>query len=545
MKMFCFQCEQTAKGEGCTVKGICGKTPEAANLQDLIIHNLKAIGVLGKKLLESGKRHKEMDRFFLKGLFTTITNVNFDINRLAEIVRKAYKLKEQLKQEVGDTSGMPEIVNFVLEDNIDAMLKQGESIGVMAYEASEDVRSLKELLTYGMKGMAAYADHAYILGFEDDEIYDFFYKGFDAIANPDTAVDDLVNLNMEFGKVNLKCLQLLDKANTETYGNPQPTKVYTGIKKGPAIIVSGHDLKDLKELLEQTKDKGINIYTHGEMLPTHGYPEINKYDHLIGNFGGAWQDQTKEFDSIPATILMTTNCIQKPRESYKDRIYTTGLVAWEGVEHIPEAEGNQPKDFSSVIEKALELGGFPEDKEGKEIMVGFGHNAVMSVADKVVQAVKDGNIKHFFLIGGCDGAKTGRNYYTEVAEKAPDNTVILTLACGKYRFNKKDFGDIGGIPRLLDAGQCNDAYSAIVIASKLAEVFGTDVNGLPLTLILSWYEQKAVCILLTLLSLGIKNIKLGPTLPAFVSKNVLNVLVEKFNIQPISEPEKDIAEALS
>ncbi len=551
MEMFCRQCEQTAGGKGCNIKGVCGKTPETAVLQDVLIHSLIGLAIYGKKALESGVKDKEADTSIIEELFTTVTNVDFDPERLQQIILKSEKIKEKIKNLFLDAykqknekefaEKLPEPAYWSPADTLEGLIEQGKKLGIMSFPAmNEDVRSLKELLLYGLKGMAAYADHAKILGKEDEEVTSYFYKGLSALADANLTVDDLVAMNMEFGKVNLKCLELLDKAHTEHFGHPVPTKVSIGVKKGPAILVSGHDLLDLEELLIQTQGKGINIYTHGEMLPAHGYPGLNKFKHLVGNYGGAWQDQAKEFDEFPGSILMTTNCIQKPRDSYKDRIFTTGLVAWQGLEHIPDRKNGGQKDFSKVINKALELGGFKEDIKGKEIMVGFAHNTVLSIADKVIDAVKSGDIKHFFLIGGCDGAKTGRNYYTEFAEKVPKDCVILTLACGKYRFNKLEFGDIGGIPRLLDCGQCNDSYSAIKIASALAEAFGCTVNDLPLSLILSWYEQKAVCILITLLYLGIKNIKIGPSLPAFISTNVLKVLVENFNISPISTADEDL-----
>ncbi len=423
------------------------------------------------------------------------------------------------------------------------MIEAGKKAGILANPGlNEDIRSLRELLLYGLKGMAAYADHAAILGSEDEEVSAFFYKALAALKDNALNADDLVALNMELGQVNLKCLEILDAAHTKIFGDPVPTKVALGVKKGPAIIVSGHDLLDLKMLLEQTQGKGIHVYTHGEMLPAHGYPLLHQYKHLAGHFGTAWQNQQKEFDGIPAAVLMTTNCIQAPRDSYKDRIITTGLVAWPNTQHIRAHNGR--KDFSPVIQKALALGGFAQDSIEKEIWVGFAHKAVLGVADKVVAAVKSGAIKHFFLIGGCDGARPGRNYYTEFAQKVPADCVILTLACGKFRFNRLDFGDIGGIPRLLDCGQCNDAYSAIQIAVALAQAFHCGVNDLPLSLILSWYEQKAVCILTTLLSLGIKNIRLGPSLPAFITPNVLKVLVEKFSIRPITTPDQDLKDIL-
>ena len=551
MNMFCRQCEQTAQGKGCTVRGVCGKLPEVATLQDLLIHSLIGIAIYGKMARELGVKDNETETFMMEGLFSTITNVDFDEKRLQEIIIKSYQVKEKIKKLFSDAykqknkkefdGKLPESAYWKPADTLEGLIEQGQKVGILTLPAgNEDVRSLKELLLFGLKGMAAYADHAQILGKRDEEVNSYFYKELSALADEKLSVSDLVAMNMEFGKVNLKCLEILDKAHTEHFGHPIPTKVFIGAKKGPAIVVSGHDLLDLEELLIQTEGKGINIYTHSEMLSAHGYPKLKRYKHLVGNYGSAWQNQNKEFDEFPGAILMTTNCIQKPRDSYKDRIFTTGLVAWEGVEHIPDRKNGKQKDFSKVIKKALEMGGFKEDVPGKEILVGFAHNAVLGVADKVIEAVKAGAIKHFFLIGGCDGAKPGRNYYTEFAEKVPKDCVILTLACGKYRFNKLDFGDIRGIPRLLDCGQCNDSYSAIKIATALADVFKCDVNDLPLSLILSWYEQKAVCILITLLSLGIKNIRLGPSLPAFVSPNVLNVLVENFNIKPISTPDEDL-----
>ncbi len=540
-KMFCFQCEQTLGGKGCTKFGVCGKSPEVAGLQDLLVHILKGIGFYGQKTLEQGKTiDKCTHKFVMDAIFSTLTNVNFDSERFVEYIKEAQKVKEELKNLAGAIDGtVPAIADYIPPATKELMLKDAENIGVMAdNDLDEDIRSLRELIIYGLKGMGAYGHHAYVLGEIDDDVCNFFYKALAATIDDSLTVEDLVGLNMELGKANYKCMELLDSANTGAYGHPVPTAVSITQKKGPFIVVSGHDLKDLKELLEQTKDKGVNIYTHGEMLPAHGYPELNKYDHLVANFGGAWQDQQKEFDNIPGAVLMTTNCLQKPRDSYSDRIFTTSVVGWSDIGHIEAKDGK--KDFTPVIEKALELGGWQEDEEDKKIMVGFGHNTVLGVADKVIEGVKNGDIKHFFLIGGCDGAKPGRNYYTEFAENAPDNTIILTLACGKFRFNKKEFGTIGELPRLLDVGQCNDAYSAIKIATALAGAFECDVNELPLSLILSWYEQKAVCILLTLLSLNIKNIHLGPSLPAFVSPNVLQVLVDNFNIKPISNVEADL-----
>ncbi len=547
-KMFCRQCEQTAQGTGCTAQGVCGKTSETAILQDLLIYALKGIAVYGNMARELAVRDKEVDLFVKEGLFTTVTNVNFDPERLTQYLNRAHEIKEKVKrfflqaykkQHGKDFTGkLPAPADWKPADSAAGLVDQGKQVGVHAWPAKdEDARSLQELLLYGLKGMAAYADHASVLGLEDEEVNSYFYKALAKLAEDNLSVEGLLAMNMEFGKVNFKCLELLDKANTGRFGNPAPTAVKLGVKKGPAIIVTGHDLLDLELLLQQTEGKGINIYTHGEMLPAHGYPALNKYKHLAGHFGTAWQNQQKEFEGVPAAFLFTTNCIQKPRDSYKAQVFTTGLVAWPGVTHIP---GFDKKDFTPVVKKALELGGFQQDNIQKEIIVGFGHNAVLSVADKVIEAVKGKKIRHFFLVGGCDGAKSGRNYYTELAEKVPQDCVILTLACGKFRFNALEFGNIGGIPRLLDVGQCNDAYSAVKIALALADAFKCGVNDLPLSLVLSWYEQKAVCILITLLSLGVKNIRIGPSLPAFTSPNVLKVLVEQFGVKPITTPDADL-----
>ncbi|HNX68980.1 MAG TPA: hydroxylamine reductase [Candidatus Omnitrophota bacterium] len=547
--MFCFQCEQTSKGKGCDVKGVCGKTPEVSSLQDLLIHAAKGIAIYAHAAREIGVKNAETDRFVIEALFATVTNVDFDPVRLQETLLRGYQVKEKIKglflaaykKKVGsDFDGeFPAAAYWKPADTLAGLEEQGSRVGILSDKTlNEDIRSLRELLLYGLKGMAAYADHALVLGREDEEVTAFFHKGLRAMTDKSLTVDALVGLNMQFGRVNLKCLEILDKAHTDHFGHPVPTGVSLGVKKGSAILVSGHDLLDLEQLLQQTEGKGVSIYTHGEMLPAHGYPKLKQYKHLVANYGGAWQDQAKEFDLFPGAILMTTNCIQEPRASYKSRIFTTGLVAWPGVEHISTVNGK--KDFSKVIAAALKAGGFSADVPAKNIVVGFGHNAVLGVADKVIGAVKTGQIKHFFLIGGCDGAKPGRNYYTEFAEQTPKDTVILTLACGKYRFNKLDFGDIGGIPRLLDMGQCNDAYSAIQVAVALAKVFNCGVNELPLSMVLSWYEQKAVCILLTLLALGIQNIRIGPSLPAFVSGNVLKVLVEKFSIKPVTTAQEDL-----
>ena len=519
MSMFCYQCEQTAQSSGCTSYGVCGKDPDTAALQDLLVDVCKQISVKA----HAGNRSREADLFVMEGLFMTVTNVNFDADDIARVVRRG-----------------AELCDFEPAADLDGLIKQGEAVGIESRKETlgDDLTGLQELILYGLKGMAAYADHAYILGKEDDSVFAFFHEALTCLSNPSPSVDELFGMSMKVGEVNLTVMGLLDEANTGTYGHPVPTPVNVNAVKGKAILVSGHDLKDLALLLEQTEGKGINIYTHGEMLPCHGYPELKKYSHLVGNYGGAWQDQREEFEAFPGAILMTTNCIQKPKENYKARIFTCGLVQWPGVQHIDNG------DFSDVITAALEADGFPETEEEKTILVGFGRNAVISVAPTVVEAVKSGALKHFFLIGGCDGAKSGRNYYTDFAEAVPQDCAILTLACGKFRFNKQEFGDIGGIPRLLDVGQCNDAYSAVQIAVALAGAFDCGVNDLPLSFVLSWYEQKAICILLSLLHLGIKDIKVGPTLPAFITPTVLNVLVEKFSIAPTTTAEADLAQCL-
>jgi hydroxylamine reductase len=547
--MFCYQCEQTAGGTGCTKMGVCGKEPETADLQDLLVYAAEGISQYAHCACKQGKSDREIDLFVVEALFSTVTNVNFDANRLqallvkaGEMINKSEALCKQACKDAGCEQAFEGPAKWRPAADRDGLLAQAREIGIARRTESlgVDVTGLQELIMYGLKGMASYADHASVLGQEDDEVFGFFHEALDFLTGPKSAdVDALVAMALKVGEVNLKVMELLDKANTGTYGHPEPTQARITPVVGKAILVSGHDLKDLDELLKQTEGKGINVYTHGEMLPCLAYPGLKKYKHLVGNYGGAWQDQKREFSEFPGAILMTTNCIQKPKDDYIKQIFTCGLVAWPGVKHISD------RDFSPVIEAALAAEGFAEDAEEKTITIGFGHNAVMSVAGKVIDAVKAGDIKHFFLIGGCDGAKPGRNYYTDFAKAVPDDCVILTLACGKYRFNKLDFGDIGGIPRLLDIGQCNDAYSAIQIAVALAEAFECGVNDLPLSFVLSWYEQKAVCILLTLLHLGIKNMKLGPTLPAFVSPAVLDVLVENFQIGPVGEAEKDLAEMLN
>ena len=560
--MFCNQCEQTAKGQGCDKMGVCGKTPEVAALQDLLTHSVKGLSLYAHAGRKVGVVDNEVNRFSCEAIFSTLTNVDFDPDRFVAMIERCDALKSRLKDKVkaagGQTTfgnepepgfltkvarvilggGQPDFtrhpeISFTAAGR-NQLVPMGEKVGFAPKpDANADLESLRQILTYGLRGVAAYADHAAILGQESDEVYAFVHKAMAATLDQSLGLDELVGLCMECGQANLKAMELLDAANTGSYGHPVPTEVPLGAKKGKAILVSGHDLKDLGLLLEQTAGKGINIYTHGEMLPCHGYPELKKHAHFHGHYGTAWQNQQKEFAEFPGAILMTTNCIQKPVESYKGNIFTTGLVGWPGVTHVG-------KDFSRVIEKALSMPGFAADEDKGSVLTGFARNAVLGVADKVIAAVKSGDIRHFFLVAGCDGAKPGRNYYTEFVEKVPSDCIVLTLACGKFRFFDKKLGDIGGIPRLLDIGQCNDAYSAIQIASALANAFGCGVNDLPLSMVLSWYEQKAVAILLTLLSLGIKGIRLGPTLPAFITPNVLNVLVENFDIKPITTPDADL-----
>ncbi|MBN1437640.1 MAG: hydroxylamine reductase [Sedimentisphaerales bacterium] len=545
--MFCYQCEQTAGGAGCTKKGVCGKEAETAELQDLLIHAVKGIGMYAHRAGQLGATDRGIDMFVIEALFSTVTNVNFDADRLEALVKqsgavldKAKALYEQAAG--GNAAQLDGAASWRPMESRADLINQAALVGIAKRKEAlgDDVAGLQELIMYGLKGTAAYVDHASILGQEDAGVFAFFHEALDFLTGDKAEdVDALVAMALKVGEMNLKAMELLDAGNTGAYGHPEPTTVRVTPVKGKCILVSGHDLKDLAELLKQTEGKGINVYTHGEMLPCLAYPELKKYKHLVGNYGGAWQDQRKEFEAFPGAILMTTNCIQKPADSYKDRIFTCGLVAWPGVKHISDG------DFGPVIDAALAADGFAEDAEEKTITIGFARNAVMSVAEPVIEAVKAGKIRHFFLIGGCDGAKSGRNYYTDFAKAVPDDCVILTLACGKYRFNKLDFGDIGGIPRLLDIGQCNDAYSAIQIAVALAGAFDCGVNDLPLSFVLSWYEQKAVCILLTLLYLGIQNMRLGPSLPAFLGPNVVKVLVDKFNIAPISTVEDDMKAMLS
>lgn len=544
-EMFCYQCEQTAGGKGCTKQGVCGKTPEIANLQDLLIYQIKGISCYAKVLVEQGQHvDKSIVSFVENSLFTTLTNVNFDADVHVQMLRESQRIKEQLQQTVGEISNHTAQTTYVLPETKAEMLKDAPMAGIMYdKELDPDIRSLRQTIVYGLKGISAYGHQARELGYYSDQVDDFYILALEAVTDDTLSVEDLIRWTMRTGDMAIQVMKKLDEANTEVYENPSPHTVNVNIKKGPFIIVSGHDLKDLEMLLEQTKGKGINIYTHGEMIPCHGYPGLKKYPHLVGNFGGAWQDQQKQFDNLPGCILMTTNCLMRPRQSYKDRIYTTNVVGWDGVKHVPKNE-NGEKDFSEIIQQALELGGFPEDEEPHEILVGFGHQATLSHAEQIVEAVKSGQIRHFFLIGGCDGARPGRNYFTEFAKLVPKDCIIMTLACGKYRFNKLDFGEVAGLPRLLDIGQCNDVYSAVKIATALADAFETDVNGLPLSMIVSWYEQKAVADLLALLSLGVKNIYLGPELPAFFSPNVLQYLVDTFELHQISQAEDDIKTCL-
>ena len=543
--MFCYQCEQTAGGKGCTKMGVCGKTPEIAALQDLLIYQIKGISYYAKEIVEKGENvDKSIVTFIENSLFTTLTNVNFDADFHVEMLKESQRIKEKVRKQVGKIKNDTDHATYNLSETKSEMLEDAKKAGIMYDQKLDpDIRSLRQTIIYGLKGISAYGNQARELGYYDDQVDNFYIRALEATTDDTLSVEELIRWTMRTGDMSVAVMKKLDEANTTVYDNPSPHKVNVHIKKGPFIIVSGHDLKDLEMLLEQTEGKGINIYTHGEMIPSHGYPGLKKYPHLVGNFGSAWQNQQKEFDNIPGCILMTTNCLMRPRETYKDRIFTTSVVGWDGVKHIPKGKDGK-KDFTEIINKALELGGYEEDQEPHEILVGFGHNATLSNAETIVNAVKDGRIRHFFLIGGCDGARPGRSYYTEFAKMVPDDCIILTLACGKYRFNKLEFGEVAGLPRLLDVGQCNDAYSAVRIATALADAFGTDVNGLPLSLIISWYEQKAVADLLALLSLGIKGIFLGPTLPAFLSPNVLQYLVDTFNLRLISTPEDDLKTCL-
>jgi hydroxylamine reductase len=550
--MFCYQCEQTDRSNaqpGCSsAKGNCGKDATTSDLQDLLVHAIKGIAQYSRRARELGAPDNAAGGFILYGMFTTLTNVNFNAARFVGLLQEAAKVRDQaranyeaaarargvaVEQLAGPAAWQPAADQA-------GLLQQAQGVGINAgiETAGADIIGLRALIVYGLKGVCAYAHHAHVLGKESDEVYAGIEKALDFLAGEPTDIDALLGEALALGHLNLQVMEMLDAANTGTFGAQQPTQVRVTPVRGKAILVSGHDLGDLQALLEQTQDKGINIYTHGEMLPAHAYPKLKAYPHLVGNYGGAWQDQQSDFANFPGPILMTSNCIIEPRPQYRQRIFTTGPVGWPGVRHLDN------QDFSQLIQAAQALPGFKEDQIAKTITVGFGRDAVLGVADKVIDAVKAGAIRHFFLIGGCDGAAPGRNYYTEFAEQAPNDTVVLTLGCNKYRFNQHDFGDIGGIPRLLDVGQCNDSYSAIKIATALAGAFNCGVNDLPLSLVVSWFEQKAAAVLLTLLALDIRNIRLGPTLPAFLTPNLLNVLVEKFAIQPITEAKADIDAAL-
>jgi len=533
--MFCYQCEETAKGEGCTKAGVCGKTGEVADLQDLLRYLLKGISICNTKTRESGEYNQEVDELIMDSLFSTITNANFDKQFFMEKIQQALKLRDELR-ETNSVQNTHDSVTWSPKNDED-LIKKSEEVGILTTK-NEDIRSLRELLTFGVKGISAYYHHAYILGEKDKEISNFMQEALVATTK-DLSVDELVGLNMKCGEIGVKTMALLDKANTSTYGNPEPTSVNIGVRNNPGILISGHDLKDLQELLEQTQGTGIDVYTHGEMLPANAYPAFKKYSNFVGNYGNSWWLQKGEFEKFNGPILLTTNCLVPPKDSYKDRVYTTGVVGFEGLKYIPNRKKGETKDFSELIEHAKKCSP-PEKLEEGEITIGFAHNAALGVADKIVDAVKAGKIKRFVVMAGCDGRHKQREYYTEFAKALPSDTVILTAGCAKYRYNKLGLGGIDGIPRVIDAGQCNDSYSLVVIAQKLAEVFGVSVNDLPISFNIAWYEQKAVLVLLALLSLGVKNIMLGPVLPAFVSPNVLNVLVEKFNIRPNSTVEEDL-----
>ena len=538
--MFCNQCEQTAKGTGCSVIGVCGKNEEVADLQDLLVHAMQGLALYAQEGRRLGIVDDATDHFTYEAIFSTLTNVDFDPERFVALIKRAVELREAMKAKVAAAGGKSDCseaaASFIPAGSVADLVAQGKALNLVEnLDTDENVRSLKQTVLYGLKGIAAYADHAAILGKSDPAVAAFCYEALATMLTKGMTVEQGVPLVLKTGEINLKAMELLDAGNTCTYGHPVPTPVPLGHRKNKCVLITGHDLRDLEMLLKQTEGKGIDVYTHGEMLPCHGYPELKKYPHFYGHFGTAWQNQQKEFPNFPGPILFTTNCIQKPLDSYKDRVFTNGLVGWPGVKHITD------KDYSAVVKMALAMDGFTDEVDGGQVLVGFGRNAVLGVADKVIEAVKAKAIRHFFLVGGCDGAKPGRNYYTKFVEQVPKDCVVLTLACGKFRFFDMQLGDIGGIPRLLDVGQCNDAYSAIQIAVALAKAFDCGVNDLPLSMILSWYEQKAVAILLTLLYLGIKDIRLGPSLPAFVSPAVLQFLVDTFAIKPVSEtPEEDL-----
>lgn len=547
--MFCEQCEQTASGQGCHQWGACGKSPEVNAVQDLLIHCLRGLAEVAIRARQLSIPTHEADVFTCETLFATMTNVNFNKKSFAEYTHHAIALRETLKSQVQQATTTPiewsAIANYTPNFTED-LVEQGKEVAyqfISQAGSNVDLFSLKLTVIYGLKGLAAYNFHAQELGQEDDRVYEFCYEALAALDREDLTLNDWVNLALKAGEINLKAMELLDAGHTQTYGHPVPTPVPLNAKKGKAILVSGHDIKQLNTILKQTENTGINVYTHGELLPAHGYPKLKeKYPHFYGHYGTAWQNQTREFAKFPGAIVLTTNCLMPPHDNYEDKLFTLGPVNWPGVAHIPDSETNP--DFTPVIQKALELPGFAEDGEPRQVLTGFGRNAVLNVADEVIEAVKTGKIRHFFLVGGCDGAKPDRNYYTEFVEKVPEDCVVLTLACGKFRFFDQQLGYIGEIPRLMDVGQCNDAYSAIQIAVGLANAFNVGVNELPLSMILSWYEQKAVAVLLTLLYLGIKDIRLGPTLPAFISPNVFKLLSETYNLQAIKTPDEDLAACL-
>ncbi len=555
--MFCYQCQEALNGKGCTKSGVCGKNEEVSTLQDLLIYSLKGISFWATKAREIGVKDEDVDIFIVKGLFSTITNVNFDPDRFVKWINESLEKREKIKNEFLSaykrrykrefSESLPECAVWVSNGEKDELLNKGKNVGIMSDPTiDEDLRSLREFEVISLKGMAAYIDHAYILGFKNDELFSFIEEALWASADEKNGIEEMFDYVMKTGQAGLKAMALLDKANTSTYGEPEPTMVNIGVKEGPAILMSGHDLKDFEELLVQTLKAGVNVYTHGEMLPAHAYPFFKKYPNLIGNYGNAWWKQNEEFEKFNGPIVMNTNCLTPPKGSYIDRLFTTGLVGWPGVKHIEDREAGKPKDFSPVIEMALKIGKTPQQLESGTIPTGFAHNAVEKALDKLEKLVKDGKIKRFFVLSGCDGRMKSREYYTNLALKIPKDAVILTSGCAKYRYNKLDLGEIDGIPRILDAGQCNDSYSWLVVASKLSEIFGANsVNDLPISFDLAWYEQKAVIILNALLSLGVKNIRLGPTLPAFVSPNILKVLVDKFHIKPIVNVETDLEAMLT
>jgi hydroxylamine reductase len=542
--MFCYQCEQTAKGTGCTILGVCGKQPDVAALQDLLIYALMGLSQVAIEARKVGISEHSVNVFTVKAAFSTLTNVDFDPARFVALIHEAVLKRDRLKEKISATGGRVELpdgpAKFKPQSSVADLVQQAEAVGLNAYPAeSPDILSLKHTVLFGLKGVSAYADHAQILGREDDQVYAFIHEALAAIQRDDLSLTDWVELTLRCGEAAVRSMELLDAGNTGTYGHPVPTRVPLGHKRGKAILVSGHDLLDLEALLQQTEGKGIYVYTHGEMLPTHGYPKLKRYEHFYGHYGGAWQNQIREFPDFPGAILMTTNCLQRPKNNYKENLFTSGLVGWPGIAHISDL------DFKPVIDRALALPGFADDQNGREVMVGFARNAVLELAEPIVEAVKTGAIRHFFLVAGCDGAKPGRNYYTEFVEKVPRDCVVMTLACGKFRFFDKNLGDINGIPRILDVGQCNDAYSAVQIATAFAKAFEVEVNELPLSLILSWYEQKAVCVLLALLHLDIKGIRLGPSLPAFVTPNVLDTLVKNFDLKAITTADEDLRQTLA